>query len=75
MSNNPFIIKIVLEYKYTFKFKISNILLKFAYNYKKFFMEEKIQNIDKRLTMLENMHKVAIPIILGIGVLYLLSKK
>ena len=38
-------------------------------------MEEKIANIDKRLTMLENIHKVAIPIVLGIGVLYLFFKK
>lgn len=38
-------------------------------------MEEKIQNIDKRLSILENMHKVAIPIVLGIVVLYIFSKK
>jgi len=38
-------------------------------------MKEKIQNIDKRLTMLENLHKVAIPIALGIIVLYIFSKK
>jgi hypothetical protein len=38
-------------------------------------MEEKIQNIDKRLTMLENLHKVAVPIVLGIVVLYIFSKK
>lgn len=38
-------------------------------------MEEKIQNIDKRLTALEKMHRVAIPIVLGIAVLYIFSKK
>lgn len=38
-------------------------------------MQEKIDNIDKRLTNLENMHKIAIPILLGVAVIYILSKK
>lgn len=38
-------------------------------------MQEQLDNIDKRVTMLENMHKVAIPIVVGIVVLYILSKK
>ena len=38
-------------------------------------MEERIDNIDKRLKMLENMHKIAIPIFLGIVVIYALTKK
>lgn len=37
-------------------------------------MEERLNNIDKRLTMLENMHKVVVPIALGIAVLYIFSK-
>ena len=37
-------------------------------------MEERINNIDKRLTILENLHKVAIPIFLGILVIYVLNK-
>ena len=38
-------------------------------------MEERIENIDKRLKMLENMHRIAIPIFLGIAVIYILTKK
>lgn len=38
-------------------------------------MEEKINDIDKRLTILENMHKVAIPIVLGIAFVYIFFKK
>jgi len=37
-------------------------------------MEERIANIDKRLTHLENLHKVAIPVFLGILVLYAFNK-
>lgn len=37
-------------------------------------MEERINNIDKRLTILENMHKVAIPIFIGVLVLYVFTK-
>ena len=62
-------------YKYTFKFKISRFLLKFAQTNKIFRMEERIENIDKRLKMLENMHRIAIPIFLGIAVIYILTKK
>lgn len=34
----------------------------------------KVENIDQRLTALENMHKYAIITILAIGSLYFLSK-
>jgi len=34
-----------------------------------------ISVIDRRLTILENMHKVAIPIVLGIAFVYIFFKK
>jgi hypothetical protein len=36
--------------------------------------QDKIENIDQRLTSLENMHKYAIVAILVIGSLYFISK-
>lgn len=36
--------------------------------------QDKMENIDQRLTALENMHKYAIITILAIGSLYFLSK-
>ena len=38
-------------------------------------IQDKIENIDQRLTALENMHKYAIITILAIGSLYFLSKQ
>jgi hypothetical protein len=37
-------------------------------------IQVKMENIDQRLTALENMHKYAIVAILAIGSLYFLSK-
>lgn len=38
-------------------------------------MEDKIKDIDQRLTALENMHKMALAVIIVLGIGYLAFKK
>ena len=38
-------------------------------------MEEKIQDIDKRLKKLEDLHKIAIPVVLLVGIIYFVTRK
>lgn len=38
-------------------------------------MEEKIQDIDKRLKRLEDLHRIAIPVVLLVGVIYFITRK